>query len=169
MIPQKLSRSWPNLIALNMSRITVVKQDHNGIEKWRYSGKLLSREGATLVLEARFQSEDTVYHGISFNKGDRFLETYYTDRWYNIYEIHDRDDDHLKGWYCNVCHPAIFEEDQVSFRDLALDLLVYPDGRQLVLDEDEFAAAMLPKDIRASALQGLKELQELFLSKKSVV
>ena len=25
-------------------------------------------------------------------RGDRFVETYYSARWYNIFEIHDRDD-----------------------------------------------------------------------------
>ena len=32
------------------------------------------------------------------------------------------------------------EASQIRYVDLALDLLVFPDGRQLVLDEDEFEA-----------------------------
>jgi hypothetical protein len=151
-----------------MSQITVIKYDHAGVEKFRYPGKVLTREKTRLAIEARFQNEDTDFHGILFNKGDRFLETYYTDRWYNIYEIHDHVDDRLKGWYCNISHPAIIEDGYVSFRDLSLDLLVYPNGRQLVLDEDEFAGAKLPNAIRTAALKGLKELQELFLNKKSI-
>ena len=150
-----------------MSKITVVKYDHAGVEIFRYPGKVLSRAETRLDIEAIFQAEDNVFHGISFNQGDRFLETYYSDRWYNIYEIYDRADDRLKGWYCNVAHPAIFEDGLVSFRDLALDLLVYPDGRQLVLDEDEFAADVLPKDVRTAALGALKELQYLFRDKYS--
>ena len=149
-----------------MSQITVIKYDHVGVEKFRYPGKVLSREKTRLIIEARFQSEDTVFHGISFNKGDRFLEAYYSDRWYNVYEIRDRADDRLKGWYCNVSHPAIFEDSQVSFYDLALDLLVYPDGRQLVLDEDEFDLLKLPEAVHAKALEGLRELQQLFRSKQ---
>ena len=148
-----------------MSQITVVKYDHAGVEIFRYPGQLLNREKTRVKIEARFQAEDNIFHGISFNKGDRFLETYYTDRWYNIYEIHDRRDDSIKGWYCNVSHPAIFKDSLISFRDLALDLLVYPDGRQLVLDEDEFADADLPADVRKDAKQGLRSLQDLFANR----
>ncbi|MCH7663075.1 MAG: DUF402 domain-containing protein [Chloroflexi bacterium] len=150
-----------------MTQITVVKCDSAGVEIFRYPGKLLSRQETKLELEARFQAEDNVFHEISFNRGDRFLETYYTDRWYNIYEIHDRADDRLKGWYCNVSHPAIFEDSQVTFRDLALDLLVFPGGRQLVLDEDEFALLKLPESVHTRALEGLKELQQLFRLRNS--
>jgi hypothetical protein len=33
---------------------------------------------------------------------DRFLELYLFDRYFNIYEIYDRDTGILKGWYCNI-------------------------------------------------------------------
>ena len=45
----------------------------------------------------------------TLRRGDRFIETYYTDRWYNIFEIHAREDDRLKGWYCNIAKPAVME------------------------------------------------------------
>ena len=74
---------------------------------------------------------------ITLKRNDRFVETFYSDRWYNIFEIYDRDDDHFKGWYCNIGKPAIIEDDFVSYVDLALDLWVSADGTQTVLDEDE--------------------------------
>jgi len=74
------------------------------------------------------------------------VEVYYTDRFYNIFEIHDRDDRYLKGWYCNVGPPAVMEADnRLSYVDLALDLWVVPDGVQTELDEDEFAALDLAR------------------------
>ena len=63
---------------------------------------------------------------------------YYTDRWYNIFEIYDRDDGQIKGWYCNIGKPAVIEDGVVSYVDLALDLWVSADGKQTILDEDEF-------------------------------
>ena len=45
--------------------------------------------------------------------------------------------------------------------DLALDLVVYPDGRSRVLDEDEFAALPLSAEERSRARRALEELQEL--------
>jgi protein associated with RNAse G/E len=98
-------------------------------------------------------------------KGDRFVEFYYSDRWYNIFEIYDRDDGEIKGWYCNVGMPAEFDDEVVSYVDLALDLWVSVDGKQTVLDEDEFGELNLTDTLRADALQGLHELKLLFESK----
>ncbi len=142
--------------------ITVVKLDVSGKETWRYQGRILSQEGGRLILEAYFDREDIHFHGMSLCKGDRFVETYYTDRWYNFYEIHSRADDSLRGWYCNVSLPARLDGDTLFFTDLALDLLVFPDGRQVVLDEDEFYRLNLAPQVREKALTALKELQARF-------
>ena len=142
--------------------VTVIKLNIDGQETWRYDGLILERGQNWLVLEAFFNRQDTPFHGIILARGDRFLETYYSDRWYNIFEIHDRQSDDLKGWYCNVAMPALFEDTQVSYIDLALDLLVYPDRTQLVLDEDEFAQLPLDPSTRQKALAALQELQTHF-------
>ncbi len=148
-----------------MPEITVHKLNLSGKETFRYTGIVLAREPNRLVLEARFNRPDLDFHGVVMAEGDRFVETYYSDRWYNIFEMHDRTDDHLKGWYCNISRPATIEEDSVSFVDLALDLLVYPDGRQLVVDEDEFAALPLDEAERSQARRALDELQREFSEK----
>jgi len=93
---------------------------------------------------------------------DRFVETYYSDRWYNSYEIHDHESDLIKCWYCNVTYPAKLGVRTITFHDLALDLLVYPDGRQQVLDESEFDALGIPPDDKKSALATLDDLRRLF-------
>jgi hypothetical protein len=90
------------------------------------------------------------------------VETFYSDRWYNIFEIHDRDDGKLKGWYCNIGKPAVIEQDVVSYVDLALDLWVAPDGTQTILDEDELAGLKLDDEVKQMAFEGLRELQSRF-------
>jgi hypothetical protein len=105
-----------------------------------------------------------LFHDILLKQGDKFVEIYLTDRWYNIFEIYDRDDHRLKGWYCNVTMPCQFLDQQISYIDLALDLLVYPGGDQLVLDEDEFEALELNESQRSGALTALAELRHLFQS-----
>ncbi|HEX7568577.1 MAG TPA: DUF402 domain-containing protein [Anaerolineaceae bacterium] len=145
-----------------LNDVVVIKRNIDGQETWRYDGRILERGQNWLLLEAFFNRQDTPFHGIVLARGDRFLETYYSDRWYNIFEIHDRLSGDLKGWYCNVTRPALFEETQVSYIDLALDLLVYPDQTQLVLDEDEFARLPIDPSTRQKALAALQELQTLF-------
>jgi len=142
----------------------VLKLDINGQVTWRYQGTLVQRDAESVVLEAFFDREDRLFHGIPLRTGDRFVETYYTGRWYNIYEIYAREDGHLRGWYCNIGKPAEVDEGTLSYVDLALDLLVFPDGRQVVLDEDEFNALRLSEVERQRALAALAELQEQFAS-----
>jgi hypothetical protein len=144
--------------------VNVIKLDPQGRETWRYQGNLLEQQPDHLVLEAYFDRPDQEFHGIWLRTGDRFIETYYTDRWYNIFEIHAVEDDRLRGWYCNVASPVQINGDTLSYVDLALDLLVYPDHRQLVLDEDEFASLEISDHQKQQARSALLELQNYFQS-----
>jgi len=148
-----------------MDQVTVIKLDTTGQETWRYTGHVLERHAGRIVLEAEFNRDDLPFHEIILRRGDRFVETYYADRWYNVFAIHDRDDGRLKGWYCNISRPAEIGDSTVSYIDLALDLLVYPDGRQLVLDEEEFSALSLPPEVQRQARQALEELQASFTAR----
>ena len=145
-----------------MEEIDVIKFNTEGEETWRYTGQVLESDANRLVVQAFFDREDRLFHGMPLHTGDRFVETYYTDRWYNVFEIHARDDDSLRGWYCNVAHPAEIQPGRLSYIDLALDLLVFPDGHQIVLDEDEFTQLKIEPATRQQALAALRELQTDF-------
>jgi hypothetical protein len=140
----------------------VIKQNLERVETWRYSGRVLERTANSILLEAFFNRPDKPFHGVLLAEGDRFVERYYTDRWYNIFEIHDRKTDILKAWYCNITYPTTIQDKLVIYVDLALDLLVYADGRHLVLDEDEFLELKLGEADVKNARQALAELQGLF-------
>ncbi len=142
--------------------ITVRKRNPAGVATWEYSGIELSTGSPAIIrLEARFNRADMPFQDVLLKRDDRFVETFYTDRWYNIFEIHDRDDDEVKGWYCNIGYPAVWDEPGViSYIDLYLDLWVTRNGDQRVLDMDEFEQAQLEEPVRAQALQALAELQE---------
>jgi hypothetical protein len=143
--------------------VTILKRDLRGEVTWQYQGQLLRRRGGELLIEAYFDRADVPLLDTALRKGDRFLELFYTDRWYNIFEVHDRDDDQVKGWYCNVGFPAVEEgEGRISYVDLALDLWVTANGEQHVLDEEEFAALKLDGQVRVRALAALQELRGLF-------
>jgi protein associated with RNAse G/E len=142
--------------------IAVRKRDHTGRITWEYTGIVLAQAQDFVRLEARFNRADMPFQGITFKQNDRFVETFYMDRWYNIFEIHDRDDDQIKGWYCNIGHPACWDApDAISYIDLALDLWVTPDGAQTVLDLDEFEDLELDDVIREQAVLALARLQAL--------
>jgi uncharacterized protein len=147
-------------------KIKIQKKNLNGEVTYQYEGVLLKRDENSITLEALFDRADMPFMDVVFKTGDRFIEHYYTDRWYNIFAIKDRDDEKIKGWYCNIGKPAVIEDGIVSYVDLALDLWVSIDGKQTVLDEDEFEALELNEELKAGALKGLEELKELFLNKK---
>jgi len=146
--------------------IKVQKKNPDGEVTYEYEGVLVRRDNHSIVLEALFDRADMPFMDVVFKTGDRFVEYYYTDRWYNIFAVHDRDDGTVKGWYCNIGKPAVFENGTVSYVDLALDLWVSTGGEQTVLDEDEFEALGLDEEVRIGALQGLEELKRLFLNDK---
>lgn len=147
-----------------MKKIIVSKQNVNGIEIWRYEGKEILRKAKIIMLEALFNREDTVFLGFLLKNQDRFIETFFQDRWYNIFEIHDRDDDQLKGWYCDICKPAVITEDHISYIDLSLDLWIFPDGKQEILDRDEFNRLEIDELTRHQALDSLDDLSKNFFS-----
>lgn len=144
------------------NEVTVLKRRLDGTAAWQYQGRLLQRGANFVVLEAFFDHEDRPFLDVILKRGDRFVETFYNDRWYNIFAIYDRDDGRFKGWYCNIGYPAVVEGETVSYVDLALDLWVSADGQQTVLDEDEFAALPLEASTRAQARAALETLQGLF-------
>ena len=147
-------------------KIKVQKKNPEGEVKHEYEGVILQRDERSIIVEALFDRADMPFMDVVFKKGDRFVEYYYSDRWYNIFVIHDRDDEQVKGWYCNIGLPAVFEDGLVSYVDLALDLWVSVNGEQTILDEDEFESLQLSEEWRNGALNGLKELKNLFLNDK---
>jgi uncharacterized protein len=143
----------------------IQKKNLQGDVVFQYDGEVVQRDGHAIVLEAFFGRDDMIFMNVTLKRGDRFVETFYTDRWYNIFEIFDRDHGAFKGWYCNIGKPAVIEEDVVSYIDLALDLWVAPDGTQTILDEDEFLELNLDDDVRKLACNGMHELQKLLKTK----
>ncbi len=124
--------------------ITIVKQNHLGQKTLEYPAEVLVRGENWVSIIAPFSgTKDRDLGYVVFRVGDTFIEWHYADRWYNVFEVYDVDDGHLKGYYCNVTRPAIITEDEIRADDMALDVWVKPDRTTLVLDEDEFAALNL--------------------------
>jgi protein associated with RNAse G/E len=146
--------------------IRVLKRGLNGEVTWQYEGRVLKREANYVVLEAFFNRDDMPFMDVILKRGDRFVERFYSDRWYNVFEIYDVDDGKFKGWYCNIGYPAVLEKGTVSYVDLALDLWVARDGKHIVLDEDEFLALSIDVSTRAQAISALEELKQKFANEK---
>ncbi len=140
----------------------IIKNDYLGNSVWEYDSKIIEQTASAFLLEANFNRSDLMFNGIFLREGDRFLELYPIGKWFNIFEIHDKDNDEIKGWYCNITRPVRFNDENIFYDDLALDLLVYPDRKMLILDEDEFRSLSLDPIETLNAKKGLAQLQEMF-------
>jgi hypothetical protein len=147
-----------------MDTVTVRKHTWRGEFRYAWSGELLMCEPEHLVLLAIWKGPGEPRVGeIAFMAGDRFVEHYYPGRGYAIWQV-EQPDGRIKGWYCNISTPVERHDTTLSFRDLLLDLLVYPDGRYSVLDREEFAEARregLPESEAALAEAALAEVVRL--------
>ena len=74
-------------------------------------------------------------------EGSLSLGYFWEDRNYNAYHWVDDNRDTL-ALYFNICDNTRITPEQVAWRDLTVDILITPDLRCRVLDEDE-----LPDDI----------------------
>ena len=145
--------------------IRVSKRNHLGEELLTYEGTLNASGEAWACVTALFNFADKDAGYVVFGRGDTFVEWYYRDRWYNVFVLFDRDDGHLKGWYCNITRPAEFGAGTIAADDLALDVFVSPEREFMVLDEDEFAALDLPRDQRRTAWNAVDEITRAVAAK----
>jgi predicted RNA-binding protein associated with RNAse of E/G family len=129
-----------------------------------YEGVILEQEPGHILVHARWERRAMDLGYVVFAPGDHFFEHYYSERWYNIFEVRSAEGA-LKGWYCNITRPACFLGDVVTSEDLELDLFVAPDRRHLLrLDLDEFEALALDvsePEAYDAALRALQELEEM--------
>ncbi len=144
------------------SALWVRKLNAAGREVYRYPAWVLWSGPYALTVAATFRMGPMVVGGLRLAPGDCFVETYYANRWYNIFAVYARENGRLRGWYVNIGEPLEVGPAGVAYRDLALDLVVLPDGRQVVLDADEFAALSLPAAESRRAEAALAAVQRRF-------
>ena len=148
------------------NRVRVEKLDLDGKAVVSYEGVVLERTNTRLVLEAFFPRGPIEKEYVTFRPGDRMVEYFFTDRYFNVFAVYNVGDEVFKGWYCNVTRPAEFVETSdggltVRAVDLALDYFLQPGGAEFILDEDEFAELTLTAEERQAAKAALAELQRM--------
>lgn len=130
----------------------------------RFEAEEIQRDDSSITVRAPWGGGVVELGLLRFEPGDCLIETYYSDRWFNIFQLH-ASDGALKGWYCNITRPAVIAATYVESEDLELDLIVAADRTAMRLDdEDEFAARALDQHdppAYAAALAAVEELRRL--------
>lgn len=60
---------------------------------------------------------------------------FYPDRWYNVICMIRKGGVH---YYCNIASPSLVDEEAIKNIDYDLDVKIFPNGKFIVLDEDEY-------------------------------
>jgi len=144
-----------------MKRIRIVKRHPGETEGFIYPAQLIRMDSESVLVQAEFGLATRQVDELVMATGDVFIERYYFQRWYNIYQVHDGKSERVKGWYCNISRPVVLVDDLLIYEDLFLDLIFYPDGRMKELDREEFEAANFRTEIRQAAEGALVELKSL--------
>jgi protein associated with RNAse G/E len=124
------------------SAVHVRKLRPDESQAFAWDGIVLRCDESGIVLRAQFNVDLVDLGFTTFRRGDEFVEFYYFDRWYNVFQVSSPDGT-LKGWYANVGLPAELrategELGELVYVDLALDVWAHPDGEFVVLDQDEY-------------------------------
>ncbi len=143
-----------------MSNIVVEKHNHLGEPVVQYDGEVLRRTDNSVCLRAIFNRPESDLGFVTFRQGDLFIEWFYNDRWYNIFQVHEGESARIKGWYCNVTRPAYIAEDVIVSDDLEVDVFVFPNGNVVLLDEEEFGKLELPTEERMEALHAIQSIRQ---------
>ena len=144
-----------------MTACTIIKRDARGVEELSYQGLLCEICDEYVCIEAEFGFPDRDLGYVVLRTGDVFREWFFRDRWFNIFRVADGRSQRLKGWYCNITRPPQFGSDWIAAEDLCLDVFVYPDGRTLILDEEEFVNLDLSEKERRTARKAVQEIQKM--------
>lgn len=143
---------------MSAHQVTIYKLDHAGREVVSYPGEQVYADEGQVVLRAVWRHPAWRQGALTLETGSILMERYYPGRWFNVMDLYSPTGV-LLGWYCNITRPAEISEAEVRWADLALDLLVLPDGAAQVLDRDEFAALPLSDAERRASEEALATLQ----------
>jgi uncharacterized protein len=141
--------------------VTINSRKYDGHIRRSWKGGLIHQDKESLILVGTF-SEDINHNDLGhIQKGTVSFEHFWFDRWYNIFRFHEPDGT-LKAHYANITMPPMFENGVIDYVDLDIDVVVWPDGRVVVLDRDDFEKNKVkygyPDEVIQSAEDALAEL-----------
>jgi len=79
---------------------------------------------------------------------------FYTNRWYNVIAMIRKTGIY---YYCNIASPSLYDGEAIKNIDYDLDVKVFPDGKEVILDEDEY----IDHSVLMEYSEDLKEVIEL--------
>jgi len=125
-------------------------------KRYEYLCTLLEKEEGRAILLYVLEKPGQVA-GVHLPAGTVTIGYFWTDRPYNLYHwIHP--DGTTIAYYFNLADHTAIGEDRLSWRDLAVDILLTPEGSVRVLDEGD-----LPSEIDPALREFIQETTSALL------
>ncbi|HBY93834.1 MAG TPA: hypothetical protein DEP84_07655 [Chloroflexi bacterium] len=124
-------------------------------ERLHFTCELLEQRPDRVVLRYVLPGAGRV-HDVELPAGTMTIAYYWPERPYNVYHW-VQPDGRTIAHYFNLSGPATIADDRVEWQDLVVDVLVTPDGRVRVLDEDELPS-WLEDEVREHIAWALGEV-----------
>ena len=142
-------------------KVNALKFDGSLRRSW--DCELESFDGETLKVRGDFA--ETVEHRDlgTLLKGTLSHETFWLSRWYNVFRF-ENPDGTLRNYYLNLSMPPTFDGETIEFVDLDIDIVIWPDGRRIVLDEDEFAENIVKYQYSTDLVEKVKNTVQTLLA-----
>lgn len=147
-----------------MIEVRLIKPRHGQII--RYQATVLARDAQSVTVQAEWRLGRIDLGLFSIEPGDVMIETFYTNRWYNIFRA-QRPDGVTGGWYCNLARPARIDDGVIETEDLEIDVIVSADRQCVeITDLAEYEArglALAEPDTDAALRAAIAELRDLIV------
>ncbi len=127
------------------------------------------QDNSKLVFKGVFNKEINHADLGKIKKGTLSTEYFWLDRWYSIFCFY-KPDGTLRNYYCNINTPPAFDGRTISYTDLDIDILVYPDLSHKILDTEEFKQNSVtlnyPDEIKLNVKNATTELLQMIKEKQ---
>lgn len=111
------------------------------------------------VVTAHQKSQVFEHTGKSWYTKEPAICYFYDDLWYNVIVMFKKTGIY---YYCNLSSPYLFDGESIKYIDYDLDVKVFPDGKYVVLDKNEYKYHSKKMDYPVEIKEIVeKELQEL--------
>jgi len=136
--------------------VNSLKFDRSISRTWKC--ELIASSGVRFEFVGRFETDVSHHHLGMIRAGTISYEYFWLDRWYSIFRFHEPDHT-LRNWYCNVNLPPTFNDGVLSYIDLDIDIVVWPDLSYEILDLDEFKANAARYSYPKTVIAGVERAQ----------
>ena len=146
------------------SLVTINSRKYDGSLARSWVAELISSEGPEMLFVGTF--DEIIEHPDlgRIEKATISYEYYWLNRWYNVFAFFEPNGE-FRNHYCNVNMPPTFNGQSLDYVDLDLDVVAWPDGSVVTLDEDEFTANAArfcyPPHVRENAAAAMAEIMVL--------